>query len=180
MSKKRPAKTRSSRPSVQKVWPWVAALAILAGAVGMFLMAGSETPTPVVTPHHVSGPLAFNDVTAQAREFMAYNRTIELTAAQESVKRQALSHMAAPCCSDYSAYTCCCECNLSRTVWGLSNHLIAQRGYDAEQVSATVTEWLNFVNPQGFGGNACFDGGCGRPFDKDGCGGMNEAHFVTS
>lgn len=179
MAKTRSARSRSSRPGGHNYQLWVAALVIIAGVIGTWLISRPATSPPVVEAPVASGPIEFTDMATQARAFMAYNRSIQLNSAQEAVKRQALSHMAAPCCSDYSAYTCCCECNLSRTVWGLSNHLIAQRGYDAEQVSAIVTEWLNFVNPQGFGGNACFDGGCGRPFDKDGCGGMNEAHFVT-
>lgn len=117
--------------------------------------------------------LDLSDVRRRTREFMAHNREIELTAAQEQVKREALSALPAPCCSQYSAYTCCCECNLARTIWGLSNHLIADLEYDAGQVRDAVSTWVDAVNPAGFTGNACFvSGGCGRPFAGNGCGGM--------
>ena len=120
----------------------------------------------------------FTDVVAQTSEFMGYYETIELTAEQELVKRQALSAIPAPCCSDNSAYTCCCPCNMAKTWWGLSHHLIADEGYGAEEVRAAVEGWIDFINPQGFSGDACYKGGCGRPFDRNGCGGMDERSVV--
>ena len=114
----------------------------------------------------------FTDVHKHTKEFIGYFQTIKLTAEQESVKREALSTLPAVCCSNNSAYTCCCVCNLSRTVWGLSNHLIAERGFDAKAVRAAVVEWTTFVNPDGFSGDSCFRGGCGRSFAQNGCGGM--------
>ena len=82
--------------------------------------------------------------------------------------RQALSRIPAPCCSDNSAYTCCCPCNMAKTWWGLSHHLIANEGYDADEVQAAVEEWIEFINPKGFSGNACYTGGCPRPFHRNG------------
>ena len=67
--------------------------------------------------------------------------------------------MMAPCCSNYSAYTCCCKCNLSRTVWGLSKFLIARQDKNAAQVGEAVSKWIDAMNPQGFSGSACFQRG---------------------
>ena len=117
--------------------------------------------------------IQFSDLQRQTREFMGWYETIKLTPQQEAVKKTALEAMPAPCCSEYSAYTCCCECNISRTIWGLSNYMIAKQGASAAQVTAKVKEWISFVNPKGFQGQACSTGGCPRPFKHGGCGGMN-------
>lgn len=120
----------------------------------------------------------FNDIQKQTRQFMEYNRTLQLTSAQEKVRKEALVPLPAPCCSDRSSYTCCCECNLSRATWGLSKHLVADLGYNAEQVRAKVVEWFEAVNPAGFPGDSCYSGGCGKPFAAGGCGGMNEQALI--
>ncbi len=120
----------------------------------------------------------FNDIERQTRQFMEYNRNIELTPAQEKVRKAALLPLAAPCCSDRSAYTCCCECNLSRATWGLSKYLVADLGYDADQVRDKVVEWYEAVNPAGFPGDSCYSGGCMKPFAAGGCGGMNEQALI--
>jgi hypothetical protein len=126
-----------------------------------------------------SSDIEFTDAQAQARQFIGYYHTIALTASQQEIKRQALENLPAPCCRDYPALTCCCQCNLSKSVWGLSHYLIAQKGYDAARVRATVERWLRFVNPGGFSGDACYTGGCDRAFDRNGCGGMSEARLVA-
>ena len=59
-----------------------------------------------------------------------------MTPEQEAIKKTALTKIPAPCCSDNTAYTCCCPCNMAKTWWGLANHLIANEGYGAEQVQA--------------------------------------------
>lgn len=178
MTKRRSKKSRSTKPRAHDFIPVAVTLAVVATAIAVWVATlPMEAPRAVETPV-IAGAMEFTDVGAQARDFMADNRRIKLTRAQESVKRKALSHLRAACCSDLSAYTCCCQCNLSRTVWGLANHLIAEEGFGAEQVSVNVTEWLHFVNPAGFSGNTCFNGGCGRPFGKDGCGGMSESQLV--
>ena len=118
--------------------------------------------------------IVFDDVERQTRQFIEWQQTIALTPEQEAVKREALEALPAPCCSDNSAYTCCCPCNISRSSWGLANHLIAERGTSAEEVRSKVDEWTKFINPNGYGGKACYTrGGCQRPFHQDGCGGMN-------
>jgi hypothetical protein len=122
--------------------------------------------------------IVFKDVKQQTAQFMEWYKTIKLTPQQESVKKAALTALPAPCCSDNTAYTCCCECNVSRTIWGLSHYLIAKQGASATQVTAKVKKWIAFVNPNGSGGKACYSGGCARPFAKDGCGGMNPAQVT--
>jgi len=123
-------------------------------------------------------PVPFTDVRRQTAEFIELQKTIVLTAEQEAVKREALEAIPAPCCSDNTAYTCCCPCNMSLSIWGLSHLLIARHGYDAEQVGAKVKDWIELINPDGFSGNVCYTGGCGRPFKHNGCGGMKPGHVT--
>ena len=127
---------------------------------------------------NLSSKIRFEDVEGQSREFMQWERTVKLTPEQEAVKKAALEAIPAPCCNDNSAYTCCCSCNVSRTIWGLSNYLIAKQSADAETVRNKVSEWIAFVNPAGYSGKICYTGGCPRPFHKDGCGGMNANQLV--
>lgn len=126
----------------------------------------------------VQTAVRFNDVAAQTHEFHAYNRSIRLNEGQEAIMREALTELPAPCCSDKTAYTCCCECNMAKSWWGLSKHLIADEGYDAEQVRDAVEDWFAFINPDGFSGDACYTGGCFRPFRENGCGGMDESQIA--
>ncbi len=126
----------------------------------------------------VASPIKFTDVQAQTREFIGYNESIKLTPEQELIKREALSRIKAPCCSDNSAYTCCCPCNMAKSWWGLAHHLIVNEGAGADEVQAAVEAWIEFINPDGFSGNACYTGGCIRPFHRNGCGGMDENHLV--
>lgn len=126
----------------------------------------------------VASPIEFTDVKTHTREFIDYYNTIELTPEQELVKREALSRIPAPCCSDNTAYTCCCPCTMAKTWWGLSHHLIADEGLSAEEVQAAVEGWIEFINPRGFSGDACYTGGCVRPFHRNGCGGMDEKQIV--
>jgi hypothetical protein len=122
-----------------------------------------------------AAPIRFHDAQKQTREFIGYYQSISLTFQQEAIKKRALSTIPAPCCDDNSIYTCCCPCNLAKTVWGLANFLIAREGYNADQVHQAVVEWIKFVNPGGYAGNTCYvGGGCQRPFAQSGCGGMGE------
>ena len=122
--------------------------------------------------------ITFHDVESQSRQFMKWHTDIKLTASQESVKKAALDSIPAPCCSDNSAYTCCCPCNLSRTIWGLSQYMIAEQNATAPAVRAKVREWISFIGPNGFSGSACYSGGCPRPFSQGGCGGMSPVKLV--
>lgn len=116
--------------------------------------------------------IEFTDVPEQSKQFIEWERSIQLTPEQEAVKKEALEAIPAPCCSDNTAYTCCCPCNMSKTTWGLSNWLIAEKGASAEQVRAKAEEWIAAINPDGFSGDVCYTGGCGRPMHQNGCGGM--------
>ena len=120
----------------------------------------------------------FTDVREQTRQFHAYNRNITLTPEQEAIMEEALTPLEAPCCADRTALTCCCECNMARSWWGLSKHLIANEGRSAEEVRTAVREWFEYINPAGFSGDSCYTGGCGRPFHRNGCGGMKEDNLV--
>lgn len=114
----------------------------------------------------------------EVETFMAYNRSIELTAPQEEIRTTALKAIPAPCCSKFSAATCCCECNLTRSIWGLSKYLIIERGAGAEQVRQAVTAWIGTLNPAGYPGDTCFTGGCNKSFKTSGCGGMKENKLI--
>lgn len=153
-------------------WVWIAWVIIaLVGVIGLGALLENERSA-------VASPIEFTDVKAHTREFMGYYEAIEITPEQEQVKRQALTAIKAPCCSDNTAYTCCCPCNMAKTWWGLANHLIANEGYGADEVQAAVEGWIEFINPKGFSGEACYTGGCARPFHRDGCGGMDQRNVV--
>jgi hypothetical protein len=118
-------------------------------------------------------------VRARAEQYIDYWNAIPLNTDQERVKDKALRSIKAPCCSQYSMATCCCPCNLAKSVWGLSHYLIGRKGYTAPQVKKAVLQWLEAINPAGFTGNACFTGGCKRPFAQNGCGGMEAAQVIV-
>jgi hypothetical protein len=123
----------------------------------------------------------FFDAPSQAAEFIGYNRSIVLTAEQQKLREKALSAIPAACCSKFSAATCCCPCNLAKSVWGLSNAMIVREHASVSQVQTAVRGWLRFVNGQGFTGDACDTaGGCGRHFSNNGCGGMDERNLLAA
>ncbi len=122
--------------------------------------------------------IRFDDVRRQTEEFVRYNREIQLTPEQLRVMQQALDALPAPCCRDRTATTCCCTCNMARSWWGLAKHLIADQGLAAREVRAKVAEWIEFIHPDGYAGDACYRGRCGRPFRHDGCGGMQDGEVV--
>ncbi len=149
------------------VIPGIVAFALLALLLAAGLVAASDEAT-----------MEFTDVREQTLDSHRYSDEIDLTPEQQTVFEAALDELPAPCCSDRSALTCCCECNMARSWWGLSKHLIVDEGYDAEQVRAAVEEWFVFINPDGFSGDACYTGGCFRTFAHNGCGGMNREQVV--
>ncbi|NNE46290.1 MAG: hypothetical protein HKN37_06490, partial [Rhodothermales bacterium] len=148
---------------MKRIW-WIGALAavMMVFAIGLF-----QTDRPAV-----ASPIEFTDVREETQKFIDYYNSIELTPEQELIKKKALSKIPAPCCSDNSAYTCCCPCNMAKSWWGLSHHLIVNEGFSADEVQAAVEGWIAFIGPKGFTGNACYTGGCVRPFHRNGCGGM--------
>ena len=123
----------------------------------------------------------FFDVPSQAAEFIGYNRSIVLTARQQKIRDSALSAIPAACCSKFSAATCCCPCNLAKSVWGLSNVMIVREHANAAEIQAAARGWLKFVNGRGFTGDVCDTaGGCGRDFSNNGCGGMDERNLLAA
>ncbi len=141
-------------------------LGLLAAALAVQALSATQDPVP------------FTDVKAQTMQFIEWYDTIELTAEQKAVKKAALEPLPAPCCSNNTAYTCCCPCNMARSLWGLTHYLITEHGYNAEQVQAKVKEWIAYINPKGYSGDVCGTGGCNRPFEHNGCGGMRKGQVT--
>ena len=135
--------------------------------------AAAPAPRPGAKPG-----AAFTGDRAETERFIGYDKTISLSAAQEAVRVEALTPLAAPCCSQFSAATCCCRCNMMRARDGLAKHLIADLGLDATTVRAQVSAWHQAINPDGFSGDSCSTGQCGHAFSDNGCGGMNEGQLV--
>ena len=148
-------------------------------SAAMFVLATAGTGVAETGKKSRDAGLALKEVRARAEKYIDDWNAIPLTAAQAQVKADALEAIPAPCCKDYSMSTCCCPCNLAKSVWGLSHYLIATKRYTAPQVKGEVLRWLAAINPAGFTGNACFDGGCKRPFSKNGCGGMEATEVIV-
>lgn len=125
-----------------------------------------------------AAPLVFHDVEAQTREFVGYFFNIRLNPEQQALRDRALGELKAVCCDDFAMSSCCCVCNLSRSIWGLSNHLIVDQGYGEKRLQDAVKGWIAFVNPSEFSGQACHVDRCQLPFAKDGCGGMDPKSLV--
>ena len=148
-------------------------------AVAMLLAAASVPPALAAADRGAERQgMVFHNVESQTKAFISYYKDIALSPKEMKVREAALSSIPAPCCDSYSAATCCCVCNLARSIWGLSNYLIHEESYSAGELKSTVLEWLAFTNPNGYSGNACFNGGCQRPFARDVCGGMEEGRLV--
>ncbi|MXZ40004.1 MAG: hypothetical protein F4Z19_17480 [Holophagales bacterium] len=141
---------------------------------------GNSAPAPAATATATAGDDPIATLLALPMErLIACDAEIELTAEQEEIKRAALTPIPAPCCSDRSAYTCCCQCNLGRAWWGLSKVLITEHGQSAAEVQANVERWIRNVRPQGFAGDSCYTGRCSTAARHDGCSGMNPRRIVS-
>ena len=125
-----------------------------------------------------SAEFEFKGSRAETLKFMEYYAAIELTPAQEAIRVKALENMPAPCCGKFPAATCCCECNLSRSMWGLAKHLIAEEGADAKRVRRAVDAWVSAIAPAGHNGHSCPTGRCGKGFKDGGCGGMRADKLI--
>ncbi len=140
-------------------------------------------------------PLSFDNT----QMFIDWYNTIDLTAAERAMRNKALVSLPAPCCDDYPMSTCCCVCNLSRSVWGLCAYLITEKGYTVDQLRAAALQWGHFIRPDYYvaqtledGGrtptiygvstdSSCFSDRCELPFYRKvgpryigGCGGMED------
>lgn len=140
------------------------------------VLATSIWYLPACSPEQRESEPAVNIQFTGARNEVERNlyhyENISLTTSQEERMQRALGPLSAPCCSDFSMATCCCECNLARSVWGLSKHLISERNLGEEAVRTAAVDWIEAINPRGFSGDVCATGGCGRSFMEGGCGGM--------
>ncbi len=153
-----------------------AALAAVLGISAVIWLTGTsrnDISELLATKVSEDGPVHFTDARRQAAEFIAYDKAIVLTPGQEKVMNAGLESIPAPCCDRYSIATCCCPCNLARSTWGLAKLLITEHGADADEVRTVAADWIEFTNPGGYTGDACFTGGCNRSFEDNGCGGMD-------
>ena len=139
---------------------------------------GNSPPVPAAPAAAGDDPVA-TLLALPMERLIAYDAEIDLTPEQEEIKRAALTPIPAPCCSDRSAYTCCCQCNLGRAWWGLSKVLITEHGQSAAEVQANVERWIRNVRPQGFAGDSCYTGRCSTAARHDGCSGMNPNRIVS-
>jgi len=160
-------------------WLALHTLVALLGGAATALSAGNAATTatsPAAASQAKQAP-SFTGDRAETERFLAYERAIELTPEQEAVRVEALSALPAPCCKEFTAATCCCRCNMARASWGLAKHLIVHEGADAGRVRTAVAAWHHAINPDGFSGDVCATGGCGRSFAQNGCGGMGELQY---
>ena len=146
--------------------------------IGLGFAGVGQKPAKAPAPAVATTALKFEAVEPQTRKFIEYYKTIRLTPEQNKIKEAALSPLKAACCKEFSALTCCCQCNFSKSLWGMTHHLIAEKGYDAGQVQEAAKAWIAYINPSGFTGDSCHTGGCKRPFAQNGCGGMTERSLV--
>ncbi len=124
--------------------------------------------------------MRFRKVPTEAAQFVGYSKSIALTAEQQDFRDRVLAKIPAPCCKDYSMATCCCPCNLAKSVWGLSNYLIVEKNASAAELDTAVQQWLRFTNAKGYSGDVCDTGGCDRAFSANGCGGMDERNLLAA
>ena len=168
----------------------------LLAALGLIACNGAETAafshgesatltvTPAAEPAIAAAPIAPaaasmpRDFRVEAAQYIGWYNYYRLTPEQEKIKKDALSRMPAPCCADNTMATCCCPCNMAKAVWGLSAHLIVEKGYDSDRLEKEVRQWLTDIHPNGASGEACYKGGCLRSFENDGCGGMKEGYIL--
>ena len=174
--KRKPSHRVPNRTSVSRT----RSVALIAGAavvtLGAVLYFSSVGGTGSAgDPMTIQRPFARTP--AQVQQFMDANRAITLTASQEATRVEALSAIPAACCRDSTADTCCCDCNLSRSIWGLAKTMIVG-GAGAVEVRQAAQTWTKTLNPAGYAGDACYTGGCERSMQTDGCGGMNEDNLV--
>jgi hypothetical protein len=197
-SKKRP-RGKTQRKTRQYV---IVSLLALALSVGAIWLLNQRQSVSAATPAEVAAEIIpqEGDPTsygihlslANTQMFIDYYNTLALTPEQQNVMQEALLPLKAPCCDDNSMATCCCPCNLAKSVWGLSSYLIVEENYGSEQVKESALQWLRFihsdyhimrelenrgVNPGKYGLSyeaPCYSGGCELPFIDGGCGGMQE------
>ncbi len=195
---------KGGTPHRQRGWgKWLyIALPVAVLLIGGGWLLNQRQQTSSVTPAEVAAEIIpqEGDPTAygvslsldNTQQFIDYHEAAALTPEQESIMRNALLPLKAPCCDDNPMSTCCCPCNLARSVWGLSSYLIVEKNYGADQVRESALQWLRFIHsdyyviqelrnrgidPGTYGlshENPCYVGECELPFVGGGCGGMGE------
>ena len=175
-------------------------LLVVVVAAGSIWLLGRDRGVSLVTPEVIAAeivpseggdtsygiPLSLDNT----QRFIDHYNEVKLTPDQQAVVDEALRELPAVCCDDNSMATCCCPCNLAKSVWGLSGHLVVEQGYGVEQVRGSASQWLHFIHgdyfvrqeleargvaPGNFGvshGDACYVGKCEMAFTEGGCGGM--------
>ena len=186
--------SKTQKKGLYVVIPLLALALLISGGCSQRQQVGTITPEEVaaeIIPQEGDEtsyglPLSLNNT----QQLINYYDAARLTPEQKSTMQNALLPLKAPCCDDNSMATCCCPCNLAKSVWGLSSYLIAEKNYDADQVRKSALEWLHFihsnyyiiqelksrgVDPGAYGlshENPCYVGRCELPFMQGGCGGM--------
>ena len=155
-------------------WIWMGGTLFVLPLLAAFALDHAASASP-------AKKALFFDAPSQAAEFIGYNRSIALTPQQQRTREKALAALPAPCCKKFSMATCCCPCNLAKSVWGLTNAMIVRENAGPAQIQTAVRGWLKFVNAQGFTGDVCDTaGGCPREFSHNGCGGMDERNLMAA
>lgn len=155
--------------------------------IAIFLIAGTSTLSACSakgasaensSASNNASKMEFTGDRAETERFIEWYKSIDLTAEQVATRKAALEALPAPCCSQFTADTCCCECNMKRATHGLAKYLIVKRGWNADAVRTAVAEWHQVSHPNGFRGDACMKGRCNLPFAQDGCAGMTDGVLV--
>ncbi len=198
-SHKRGIRARDERRARQSLYMVILPLALVLAGGGVWLFSQRQKASPV-TPAEIEAEIIPQEgeqtsygialSLENTQLFLDYYHTASLTSQQEAIMRNALLPLKAPCCDDNSMATCCCPCNLAKSVWGLSSYLIVEKEYDASQVREAALQWLRFihsnyyvvqelrnrgVDPGTYGlsyEDSCYAGLCELPFVDGGCGGM--------
>lgn len=198
----RKQKRASRRPRPGSLYVAVPLFVLVLLVGGVWLLGRRQQVVGAATPEEVAAeiipqegePTAYGIPLSldNTQRFIDYYDAIPLTPEQEDIKRKALQTLRAPCCDDNPMSTCCCPCNLAKSVWGLSSYLIVEKGYGVEEVRESALQWLRFihddyyvmrelenkgVDPGQYGLSykaPCYEGYCERPFADGGCGGMQE------
>ncbi len=103
---------RSRRDGQTSLLVFLGSVAVLMIVAGLASAATPAAEVPLGTDRSVS-----RSVRTKAEQYIDYWNAIPLTADQQRVKAEALDAIKAPCCSEYTMATCCCPCNLAKSVW---------------------------------------------------------------
>ena len=169
MSHKHRSHRRGGRP-VRRPQPVVLVAALFLGAAlltAAIWFLGTRDQEPV------QAAMVSPELRERTARLVEHSSSIRLTPEQQSVKREALAGIPAPCGDGNSLAMACCRCNLGKSIGGLASELAAG-GADVGRVREAVHEWLAETNPSGYSGTACSRKRCERPFHADGCGGMKD------